>query len=415
MADYNNPLLKSNKPEVKTGQYGDYAVDSLYKRRGSAEVSSSQLNKYSISNHAYPNDIEGRQEEYGNNYAMFYINVSEDSKLSRTGSDELFVNDIPPRDQGELAASVQRNGNGSLYALGGSVGTAIGLGVGTGKAAGGVASFLGGSSKAVKGTEYLAGTAQVGASANGIASSTPNFNNQTRRLKTAIKLHMPNFMSTRYSVNYEDKDMLAAGLAGAAIEGGVGLAKAFSQGGLDNVDDVKTGFGNVGNSISNSSNEISSAISAATLQASQKAGIGGDVISKLGRIAPNPRREQIFRSVDFRTFQFQYDFYPRSPEEAKNVENIIYQFKYHMHPEYKDSNGFLYIYPSEFDIYYYHGSAENRHVNRHTSCVLTEMTVNYAPQGQFTAFKDGMPTQINISMTFKELAPLTKERIEDGL
>ena len=404
-ADYTNPLLKSDKPEVKTGQYGDYAVDSLYTRRGSAEVSSSQLNKYSVSNHSYPNDIEGKQEEYGNNYAMFYINVSEDSKLSRTGADSLFVKDIPPRDQGELAASVQRNGNGSLYALGGSIATGFGLGVGTGKAAGGITSFLGGSSKAVKSTEYLAGTAQVGASTYGVASSAPNFNNQTRRLKTAIKLHMPNFMSTRYGVNYEDKEMLAAGLAGAAIEGGVGLAKAFKEGGLDNV----------GDSFSKNSNELNSAIAAATLQASQKAGIGGDVISKLGRIAPNPRREQIFRSVDFRTFQFQYDFYPRSPEEAKNVENIIYEFKYHMHPEYKDSNGFLYIYPSEFDIYYYHGSAENRHVNRHTSCVLTELTVNYAPQGQFTAFKDGMPTQINVSMTFKELAPLTKERIEDGL
>lgn len=405
MADYTNPLLKSNKPEVKTGQYGDYAVDSLYKRRGSAEVSSSQLNKYSISNHSYPNDIEGRQEEYGNNYAMFYINVSEDSKLSRTGSDELFVKDIPPRDQGELAASVQRNGNGSLYAIGGSIASGLGL-FGAGASAGGAtANFLGGSSKAVKTAEFIGGTTTLGAATTGVASSTPNFNNQTRRLKTAIKLHMPNFMSTRYSVSYEEKDMLAAGLAGAAIEGGVGLAKAFSEGGLDNV----------GDSLSNKSNELSSAISAATLQASQKAGIGGDVISKLGRIAPNPRREQIFRSVDFRTFQFQYDFYPRSPEEAKNVENIIYQFKYHMHPEYKDSNGFLYIYPSEFDIYYYHGSAENRHVNRHTSCVLTELTVNYAPQGQFTAFKDGMPTQINISMTFKELAPLTKERIEDGL
>src|SRR6056300_328744 len=222
MADYTNPLLKSNKPEVKTGQYGDYAVDSLYKRRGSAEVSSSQLNKYSISNHAYPNDIEGRQEEYGNNYAMFYINVSEDSKLSRTGSDELFVKDIPPRDQGELAASVQRNGNGSLYAIGGSIASGLGL-FGAGAKAGGATA------------EFLGGTTTLGAATTGVVSSTPNFNNQTRRLKTAIKLHMPNFMSTRYSVNYEDKDMLAAGLAGAAIEGGVGLAKAFSEGGMDNV------------------------------------------------------------------------------------------------------------------------------------------------------------------------------------
>lgn len=390
-ADYTNPLLKSNKPEVKTGTYGDYATDTLYKRRGSAERSSSQLNKYSVSNHSYPNDIEGKQEEYGNNYAMFYINVSEDSKLSRTGSDELFVRDIPPRDQGELSASAQRNGNGQAYAYGSLLGPNVLAMIGKAP---------------LKSQALLGGTQTLTGYSSAQATSTAQFNNQTRRLKTAIKLHMPNFMSTRYGVNYEEKEMLVPGLVGAGLEAGASLAKAFTDGGLDNV----------GDSISNANtNDLNSAVAAATLQAGQRAGVGGDVISKLGRIAPNPRREQLFRHVDFRTFQFQYDFYPRSPEEAKNVENIIYEFKYHMHPEYKDSNGFLYVYPSEFDIYYYHGSAENRHVNRHTSCVLTELTVNYAPQGQFTAFKDGMPTQINVSMTFKELAPLTKERIEDGL
>ena len=86
-----------------------------------------------------------------------------------------------------------------------------------------------------------------------------------------------------------------------------------------------------------------------------------------------------------------------------------------MHPEYKDTMNFLYVYPSEFDIFYYHGSQENLKVNRHTSCVLTEMNINYAPQGQFTTFPDGTPTQINVTMTFKELATLTKEKIEDGL
>jgi len=43
------------------------------------------------------------------------------------------------------------------------------------------------------------------------------------------------------------------------------------------------------------------------------------------------------------------------------------------------------------------------------------MVVNYAPNGQFTSFADGMPTQINITLTFKELALLTKDKIEAGL
>jgi hypothetical protein len=86
-----------------------------------------------------------------------------------------------------------------------------------------------------------------------------------------------------------------------------------------------------------------------------------------------------------------------------------------MHPEYKDENAFLYVYPSEFDIAYYNGTDENLNVHRHTSCVLTEMNINYTPQGRFNSFEGGMPTQINMVLTFRELVPLTKERIKDGL
>jgi hypothetical protein len=43
------------------------------------------------------------------------------------------------------------------------------------------------------------------------------------------------------------------------------------------------------------------------------------------------------------------------------------------------------------------------------------MTINYTPNGQYTTFPDGTPTQINVQMTFKELGILTKDKIEMGL
>ena len=107
--------------------------------------------------------------------------------------------------------------------------------------------------------------------------------------------------------------------------------------------------------------------------------------------------------------------YRSSAAEAENVMRIIYEFKYHMHPEFKDANNFVYIYPSEFDIFYYQNGVENKHIHRHTSCVLTEMSVNYTPNGTFTTFENGMPTQINVQMSFRELALLTKDKVKDGL
>jgi hypothetical protein len=86
-----------------------------------------------------------------------------------------------------------------------------------------------------------------------------------------------------------------------------------------------------------------------------------------------------------------------------------------MHPEYKDANNFLFLYPSEFDIEYFHAGKENLNIHRHTSCVLTEMNVNYTPNGNFSTFIEGRPSQINVSLTFKELTVLTKELIAQGL
>jgi hypothetical protein len=221
--------------------------------------------------------------------------------------------------------------------------------------------------------------------------------NYQERLATAIALHTPNNMSTTYSVSYEeeDTDVYAMGLAAAG--GSASLKQAAEQKGMSNV-----------------AKDVANATAAAGIAIGLKLpGTGG--ISKITGLAPNPRKEQLFKHVNFRNFTFDYQFYPRDPQEAENVLNIIYQFKYHMHPEFKDANNFLYIYPSEFDIFYYNGGQENLNVNRHTSCVLTDMVVNYSPNGLFTSFAIGLPTQFNLTLTFKELATLTKEKIQDKL
>jgi hypothetical protein len=135
------------------------------------------------------------------------------------------------------------------------------------------------------------------------------------------------------------------------------------------------------------------------------------MLSALYKAAPNPRKEQLFKSMEFRRFSFNYQFAPRSPEEAANVKRIINTFKFYMHPEFQNNvNKMLYLFPSEFDIVYYFGDREHPHLNRISTCVLTDLQVNYAPNGQLATHPDGFPTQINVQMQFLELETLTKER-----
>jgi len=334
---------------------------------------------YEVNNYMYPSDLMAPDGRYGGNYAIFYINVVEDSKLFDDKSVQT-VNDLTPRDSGDLDAMKLTNNqligaNAAVNTLAGLVGGSIAFGKGlTGAAKGAVLANV--------------GTVGVGVA----ATLAPDTKRAKKRLKTAIALHIPNQLSIRYGMQWSEDDTAALAMAAA---GGSEIMKALDEGG--NAKDVT---------------DVGAAIIA---NIALSKGPQAAANSKALGLAANPKKEQIFKGVDFRTFAFDYQFYPRSPEEAQNVLNIIEQFKYHMHPEFKDTNNFIYVYPSEFDVFYYQGGNENLNLHRHTSCVLTEMNINYTPNGSFTAFANGMPTQINVTLAFRELALLSKEKIKDGL
>lgn len=344
--------------------------------------------KYDFTQHSYPNDLFGAKYTYGGNYVVFYINVSEDSRLVKDKPETTVSIESDERYASEFTR-VDMGGTGATLSAGAGAGVA--------------ATFAG-----VVAGQNLADAAETGvkagaaaAVATGIvaAAAGGKMARQTKRLKTAIALHVPNQLNVRYGMNWNEEEMGLL-MAGANIT--EAAQKAFSEKG--------------GSAGAAAAGAAGSALANAALQAP---GVGNFASAASG-LAANPKKEQVFKGVDFRTFQMDYQFFPRDSEEAGNILNIIKEFKVHMHPEFKDTASFLYIYPSEFDIYYYYFNQENKALHRHTSCVLTELSVNYTPNGSFQTFgagsnsPGGMPTQINLQMTFKELAILTKDQILDG-
>jgi hypothetical protein len=356
--------------------------ENLYTPRGTASTFNENLGKYDIKNYSYPADLMAPDGRYGGNYAIFYINVATDSKLVKQGLVET-VDNLTPRDRGDNIAQgftpkTLVASNALVNTIGGAVGGSIALGKGAGGAAKGAA---------------IANIPTVGIGV--AATQAPDAVRSQKRLKTAIALHIPNQLQVRYGMQWTEEDTGALAMAGAAAQQGIEITKALQN--KNNNSDV-TGVG-------------AAIISNLALSKAPNGAASGALLG----LAANPKKEQLFKGVDFRSFQFEYQFFPRNEEESKNVMNIIKEFKYHMHPEFKDSNNFVYIYPSEFDIFYYQGGSENLNLHRHTSCVLTEMNVNYTPNGNFTTFNNGMPTQITVQLTFRELALLTKDKVKDGL
>jgi hypothetical protein len=368
-------------------------IDSTYK-------ASKFSDKYKIDQYVYPSDLQS--PDYAGNKVVFYINIAEASKFAQNANEDSFMTDIDiPRIRGPLIGGdysvpgIIASGYGTSIAMSAYAGAKIASDAlfGGGARATGKAAAVGGAVGAVSGAAILG----LGALAlNKVATTATR---AQKRLKAAIALHTPNNLNIRYSTNWESED----------TAGGVVLAE-LGQAGIDAITKFFT-TGSMKLPTENEDAPISHAIANIALQKGPNAGM----ISAATGLAANPRKEQVFKGVDFRTFTFDYQFFPRSEPEAKNVENIIQMFKFHMHPEMKDAKSFIYLYPSEFDIVYYKGSDENLHIHRHTSCVLVDMGINYTPNGNFNTFSNGMPTQINITLTFKELALMDKDMIANGL
>jgi hypothetical protein len=135
----------------------------------------------------------------------------------------------------------------------------------------------------------------------------------------------------------------------------------------------------------------------------------------------------IYTTPSFRTFRFDFQFYPRSQKESEEVQNIIRELRFHQAPEgLVASNGFFMVPPSEFGINFYYNGIENPNIPKLGICVLETLTVDYAPGG-FSAYEvpgqsatrggTGMPVSIRLSLQFKETEIRTKASYdkEDGL
>jgi hypothetical protein len=137
-------------------------------------------------------------------------------------------------------------------------------------------------------------------------------------------------------------------------------------------------------------------------------------------LVTNPMLELIYSSPSFRNFSFNFMLYPRSEKEAEQVQKILETLRFHSAPEIKrNTGGFFLIPPSEFDISFMYNGRPNPNIDKVSTCVLTNISVDYAPKG-FHAYevggendaklgRTGMPVGIGLSLTFMETQILTKE------
>lgn len=124
----------------------------------------------------------------------------------------------------------------------------------------------------------------------------------------------------------------------------------------------------------------------------------------------DPQAALLFKGVNFRDFQFDFQMLARNKEESQRIRQIIKCFKYAMHPGTTESGGAIWEYPYFFEIYLC--SPSTKYMFNIMNSALVQMEVDYGGSGIPSFFREnGAPVDIRMSLQFKELFVLTKKMI----
>jgi hypothetical protein len=374
-------------------------TDAVDKRRQNAGegvyANQHKTGEYQIGTLEFP--IGLRQKPDMQHYVAFYINVRDKSTKGKVAKEKNYI--VSNNEQARLDAIERSNfSQQAIEKARENIKDNAGYVVGA-LTVGALTKSMLGKTSTVGDLIKAAGFGLAGGVATGIAvdkaleflDKREEFaSGKTSRLKEVITLHVSERPAVKYGTNYTNKDMGL--LTGLMVQG--------------------SAKGSLKEAVSGAGMEIGAALLTQLAKVpSLKAGGGmiSDVLEMSTRQKVNPFREVLFESVDYRSFQFSYKFFPKDKNETEKIENIIRTFKQHMHPELTD-NKMFYIYPSEFDIEYFYKDKINPHIHRFARCALTNMSVEYGGE-QFVTFEDGSPVEINMSLTFQELEQMTSEGI----
>jgi hypothetical protein len=290
------------------------------------------------------------------------------------------------------------------------------------------------------------GAGNIAAKIGGITNKEVKATLSPKKTKNAavINLYMPDTLSMSY--NHEYGELNLADVGGGILQAGqaaAGVAKSvmegYSKGG------VSGAFGALGQS-----ENLADATTALSALGGNTGKDLNDLFLKTQAKALNPQIQLLYRGVGLRQFTMEFVFTPKSKEEADQVTAIINTFNYAASPTISGTGGMYFVPPSEFEIKFlmaktgnfsalssmlqkagnsiipgldlgnsaanYLGGnqgTENDRLFKIGSCILENITVDYAPNG-WAAHENGAPVQTRLTLGFKELDIIDRNRLKAG-
>jgi len=263
-----------------------------------------------------------------------------------------------------------------------------------------------------------AGTGDKGLNKDKITARTTG-DSVLGELLGSIFLPMPKVADVN-GVEWGNSELTISGLAGLgaaekliAGTGGSGKDSTDIQKDKDALESLRESLdGQGGRNVAGSSNtELIRALKVKTLSglAGGLTGSNLDADTYLARTSGrvlNPNAEVLFQGPVIRDFSFSFVMIARSQREGAEIRKIIRFLKLGMAPKFR-STTFLKN-PDVFMLEYRSGNSVLNTVNRFNpgGLALKTMSVDYAPNGYWSAYKDSQPVALKMDLSFTELRPV---------
>ena len=270
---------------------------------------------------------------------------------------------------------------------------------------------------------------------------------------TPVVLYMPEDISSSYKANWTGKAF--SNVARDAME-------AAAAGGWSKVDGLAKGVDNL---MKRSKALVGAqAIRTATQAITGDTLSNDDVFGGISGVILNPNAEMLFGGTEFRTLTLNYKLVPRNEGEARAIKGIIQTFKQAMLPMHSVGGADAKVFGQEFHtdgtdaedltlsynkkrawydglnwlgtgsvaagggldnafiavpnlchVAFMNGSGMNENVPQYKMCAITNVDVNYTPDGSWATYGDGAPVAIQLTVSFQETKLLFSEDVAGGL
>ena len=256
---------------------------------------------------------------------------------------------------------------------------------------------------------------------------------KSKKVSKQIMLYMPEDISTGYKSNWAGKNF---GNTAADAMRAFGQSNIFSG--------LGQAWNNAGKMIDRGGGVAGAKIVQETVMTLTGEQLSyDDVFGSTRGVIFNPNTELLFQGFDLRNFSLKFKLVPRNADEANDIEQIILAFKTAMLPSFSegteitstlstlttlgltnalglgggttlDEEGYKANYirvPNLVQVTFMSGANKNTHVPQYKMCALTQMDVNYTPDGVYATTRDGRMVAYNMSLNFQETKLIFAEEV----